>query len=74
MRPALEAAQVAPDAVVQAFDGKGVRFALDMVLTAEDFRVGMPEVGGKLDLGGVRTCLKKKSGVFFEKMRLQKSA
>jgi hypothetical protein len=25
-------------------------------------------------LGGVRTCLKKKSGVFFEKMRLQKSA
>jgi hypothetical protein len=45
-----------------------------MVLTAEDFRVGMPEVGGKLDLGGVRTCLKKKSGVFFEKMRLQKSA
>ena len=51
MRPALEAGQVAPDAVVQAFDGEGVRFALDMVLAAEDFGVGMPEVGGKLDLG-----------------------
>ena len=51
VRPAFEAGQIAADTVVQAFDRKGVRFALDMVLAAEDFRVGMPEVGGKLDLG-----------------------
>src|ERR1039458_9906937 len=54
VRPAFEAGQIAPDAVVQAFDGKGERLALDMVLAAEDFGVGVPEVGGKLDLGGVR--------------------
>jgi hypothetical protein len=53
-RPALEPGQSAPDAVVQAFDGKGVRFALDMVLAAEDFGAGMPEIGRELDLGGVR--------------------
>ena len=54
MRPAFEASQIAPDAVVQAFDGKGVRLALDVVLVAEDFPVGMPEVGGKLEVSGVR--------------------
>ena len=64
VRPALEAGQIAPNAVVQAFDGKGVRFALDMVLAAEDFRVGMPEVGGKLDLGGVRQLRSQPLGRF----------
>ena len=64
MCPAFEASQIASDAVVQAFDGKGVRFALDMVLAAEDFRVGMPEVGGKFDLGGVRQLRSQPLGRF----------
>ena len=64
VRPALEAGQIAPDAVVQAFDGKGVRFALDMVLATEDFRVGVPEVAGILDLGGVRQLRSQPLGRF----------
>ena len=52
--PSFKASEVAADAVVQAFDGEGVGFALDMVFIAEDFPVGVPEVGGKDDVGGVR--------------------
>jgi hypothetical protein len=64
VRPAFEPGQVTPDAVVQAFDGEGVRFALDMVLAAEDFRAGMSEVGGKLDPGGVRQLRSQPLGRF----------
>ena len=64
VRPAFEAGQIAPDAVVQAFDGKGVRLALDMVLAAEDFRVGMPEVGGEADMSGVRQLRSQPLGRF----------
>lgn len=49
-----EACEVAADAVVQAFDGEGMGFTLDMGFFGEDFPVGMPEVGGKDDVGGVR--------------------
>ena len=48
VRPAFEAGHAAPDAVVQAFAGKGVRLALDLVLAAADFGVGLPEIGGLL--------------------------
>ena len=64
VRLAFKAGQIAADSVVQAFDREGVRLALDVVLAAEDFRVGMPEVGGKLDLGGVRQLRSQPLGRF----------
>ena len=54
MGPAFEPGQIAADAVVQAFDGEGVGFALDVVVLAEDFSVGVPEISGEGDVGGVR--------------------
>ena len=64
VRPAFEAGQIAPDAVVQAFDGEGVRLALDMVLAAEDFGVGMPEVGAEGDVPSVRKLRIQAAGRF----------
>src|ERR1035438_2873093 len=64
VRPAFEPGQAAPDAVVQAFDGEGVRLALDLVLAAEDFRVGRPEVAGILDGGSVRQLRSQPLGRF----------
>ena len=64
MRLAFEPGEVTADAVVQAFDGKRVRFALDVVLTGEDFTVGMPEVGGELEMGGVRQLRSQPLGRF----------
>ena len=51
---AFEAGEITADAVVQAFDGEGVGFALNMVFLAEDSGVGMPEVGGEDDVWGMR--------------------
>ena len=64
MRFAFEAGQIAADAVVQAFNGRGVRFALDMVLAVEDFTVGMPEVGGELEVATVRQLRSQPLGRF----------
>ena len=64
VRPAFEASEVAADAVVQAFDGEGVRLALHMVFAAKDFRVGMPEVGGELEVSGVRQLRSQPLGRF----------
>ena len=54
MGPAFEPRQITADAVIQSFHGERVRFALDVVGLAEDFGVGMPEVGGKDEVAGVR--------------------
>ena len=54
MGAAFEPGQITADAVIQAFDGERVRFALDVVGLAENFGVGMPEVGGKNEVAGVR--------------------
>ena len=54
VRPPFEPGQITADAVVQAFDGERVRFALDVVGLLEDFGIGMPEVGGEDKVGGVR--------------------
>ena len=54
MGPAFEPGQIATDAVVQAFDREGVGLALEVAVLAEDFSVGVPEVGGESDVGGAR--------------------
>ena len=64
MRLAFEAGQIAADPVVQAFDRERVGLALDMILAAEDFGVGMPEVVGMLDVGGVRQLRSQPLGRF----------
>ena len=61
---AFKPGEIAADPVVQAFDGKGVRFALDVILAREDFAVGMPEVGGKLEVRGVRQLRSQPLGRF----------
>ena len=54
VRLAFQAGEIAADSVVQAFDGERVGFPLDVVFAAEDFGVGMPEIGGKDEMRGVR--------------------
>ena len=63
-RLAFEAGQIAAAAVVQAFNGKRVRFALDMVLAVEDFTIGMPKVGGELEVAAVRQLRRQPPGRF----------
>jgi hypothetical protein len=63
VRPPFEPGQITADAVVQAFDCEGVGFALDMVDLAEDFGIGVPGVGGKDELGGVRKLASNRSTV-----------
>ena len=52
--PPFEPGQITAAAVVQAFARAGMGFALDMIGLAEDFGIGVPEVGGKDEVGGVR--------------------
>ena len=56
--------EINPQAVVMAFDGEGVRFALQMLVAGKDQAVGMPEVGAESDVAGVRKLRSQADGRF----------
>jgi len=64
MGPAPQPGQITADAVVPAFYGEGVGFALEMPVRGEDLTVGVPEVGAEGDVGGVRKLRIQAAGRF----------
>ena len=46
--------EIDAEAIIVAFDGEGVGFALPMAVLGKDQTVGVPEVGAEGDVCGVR--------------------
>ena len=61
---AAQPGQIDPEAVVVAFDGEGVRLALQVPVPGEDQAVGVPEVGAEGDVFAVRKLRIQAAGRF----------
>lgn len=61
---AAQSGQVDAEAIVVAFDGEGVGFALQVAVLGKDQTVGMPEVGAEGDVDGVRKLRIQAAGRF----------
>ena len=61
---AAQSGQVDAEAIIVAFDGEGVGFALQMAVLGKNQTVGMPEVGAEGDVGGVRKLRIQAAGRF----------
>ena len=49
-----QACEIDSQAVVVTLNGEGVRLALEMMVAGENHAIGVPEVGAKGDVAGVR--------------------
>ena len=62
MRLSSQSCQIATNPIVHAFDGVGVRFALEVLGLGENFAVTLPVVGGVSELSADRKRLAQRSG------------